>query len=123
MRRKDFIFNSAAGLIGALYIPEYLQKQEIVLGHNNKRYRINTRWSRADVSQYPVNDCHEMVQDSKGRIFLLTNETKNNVMIYDKNGQIAGRLGTVNTREHMGLHCLMKTGMMYCLSVIINGTR
>ena len=36
-------------------------------------------------TRYPVKDCHEMVQDSMGRIILLTNETKNNVIIYDKN--------------------------------------
>ena len=60
------------------------KRDEIILGHNNKRYRINTKWSKADVCKYPVKDCHEMVQDKKGRIILLTNETKNNVIIYDK---------------------------------------
>ena len=45
-----------------------------------------------DFARYPVKDCHEMVQDSKGRIILLTNETKNNVIIYDKR----------KTTDHMG---------------------
>jgi peptidylamidoglycolate lyase len=94
MRRKDFILNTSLGLMGGLYIPEFLNKQETVLGHNNKRYKINIRWSRADISRNPVNDCHEMVQDSKGRILLLTNETKNNVLIYDKNGKLLDTWGS-----------------------------
>lgn len=102
MHRKDFILNTSLGLIGALYVPEFLAKQEVILGHNNKRYKINTRWSRADVSRNPVNDCHEMVQDSKGRILLLTNETKNNVLIYDKNGKLLNTWGS----EYPGAHGL-----------------
>jgi peptidylamidoglycolate lyase len=102
MHRKDFLLNTSLGLIGALHVPEFLARQEVVLGHNNKRYRINTRWSRADVSRNPVNDCHEMVQDSKGRILLLTNETKNNVLIYDKNGKLLSSWGS----EYPGAHGL-----------------
>ena len=75
---------------------------ETILGHNQKRYRINTRWSQADVSRNPVNDCHEMVQDQRGRILLLTNETRNNVLIYDKNGKLLDSWGT----EYPGAHGL-----------------
>lgn len=100
MHRKDFIKNSSLGLVGALYVPEVLIKEKIVLGHNNKRYKINTKWSRADVARNPVNDCHEMVQDQKGRILLLTNETKNNVLIYNKHGKLLDTWGT----EYPGAH-------------------
>jgi hypothetical protein len=37
---------------------------------------------------FPVNDCHEMVQDKHHRIILLTNETKNNVMFYNTKGKL-----------------------------------
>jgi hypothetical protein len=43
-----------------------------VLGQNDKRYKLDTNWGKLDFAQYPVKDCHEMVQDSKGRIILLT---------------------------------------------------
>ena len=92
--------NTSLGLAGALCVPDILAQNDIVLGHHNKRYRINTRWSQADVGRFPVNDCHEMVQDQKGRILLLTNETKNNVLIYDKNGKLLGTWGT----EYPGAH-------------------
>ena len=102
MKRRDFLLNTALGGTGALLVPSILSKNEVILGHNNKRYRINTRWSQADVSRFPVNDCHEMVQDQKGRILLLTNETKNNVLIYDKNGNLLDRWGA----EYPGAHGL-----------------
>lgn len=100
MNRKEFIQQTALGFIGARYVPEWLSKNEVVLGHGNKRYKINTRWSGADVAKNPVNDCHEMVQDSKGRILLLTNETRNNVIIYNKNGKFLDSWGT----EYPGAH-------------------
>lgn len=102
MHRKNFIKNSSLGLAGALCLPGILARQEVILGHGKKRYKINTRWSKADVSRFPVNDCHEMVQDKKGRILLLTNETKNNVLIYDKNGKLLDAWGT----EYPGAHGL-----------------
>ena len=100
MERRDFLLNTGLSLAGAMLVPHILTKNDTILGHNNKRYRINTRWSQADVSRYPVNDCHEMVQDQKGRILLLTNETRNNVLIYDKNGKILESWGT----EYPGAH-------------------
>ena len=100
MKRRDFLLNTSLGLAGALAVPQFLSKYDIVLGHNNKRYRINTRWSQADVSRFPVNDCHEMVQDQKGRLLLLTNETRNNVLIYDKNGKLLDAWGTVYPGAH-----------------------
>jgi peptidylamidoglycolate lyase len=102
MNRKDFILNTSLGSIGVWAVPHWLAKQEVILGHNNKRYKIDTRWSQADISRYPVNDCHEMVQDSKGRILLLTNETKNNVLVYDKNGKLLNAWGS----EYPGAHGL-----------------
>ena len=76
--------------------------EDIIYGHGNKQYRLNEQWSKADVSRNPVNDCHEMVQDKKGRIILLTNETKNNVLIYDRSGRLLDSWGT----EYPGAHGL-----------------
>jgi DNA-binding beta-propeller fold protein YncE len=61
----------------------------LVLGHGNLKYKVNQSWGvPADKSKYPVKDCHEMVIDSKGRIILLTNHPKNNILIYDKLGNV-----------------------------------
>ena len=89
MNRKSFIQQSSIAAAGALCSPSFSfgSKDEVILGHNNKKYRLDTKWGELDAAKYPVKDCHEMVQDSKGRILLLTNETKNNVIIYDKKGK------------------------------------
>jgi len=82
--------------------PPIPMKEDTVLGQGNKRYKLDNHWSQADVAKYPVNDCHEMIQDSKGRILLLTNETHNNVLIYDKKGKILDSWG----HEYPGAHGL-----------------
>lgn len=87
-------------MAGILINPIDGLNQEPRFGHGPKRYKIDTRWSQADVSKTPVNDCHEMVQDAKGRIILLTNETKNNVMIYDKGGKLLSYWGTTYPGAH-----------------------
>jgi peptidylamidoglycolate lyase len=102
MHRRHFIKNTSLGLTGFMLQPHFSFEQDIILGHNKKRYRLDTNWSRADVARYPVKDCHEMVQDAKGRIILLTNETKNNVLIYDKAGRLLSTWGT----EYPGAHGL-----------------
>ncbi|WP_018628982.1 6-bladed beta-propeller [Niabella aurantiaca] len=102
MNRKNFIRNTALGVTGILYSPEWMIKNNVILGQGNKKFRLNTNWSRADVARYPVKDCHEMIQDRKGRILLLTNETKNNVIIYDKSGKFLSAWGT----EYPGAHGL-----------------
>ena len=93
---------TAAGLFFAPALLHANKKEDIILGHGTKRYRINTKWSQADVMRYPVKDCHEMIQDKKGRILLLTNETKNNVLIYDRSGKLLSSWGT----EYPGAHGL-----------------
>jgi peptidylamidoglycolate lyase len=102
MHRRNFIKNTSLGTAGLLANPSFPFSEDPVIGQNKKRYRLNTHWSKADVARNPVNDCHEMVQDSKGRIILLTNEIKNNVLVYDK----AGKLLTTWGNEYPGAHGL-----------------
>ena len=102
MHRRSFIKNTSLGTAAIITTNHFPFSEDVILGHNNKRYRLNTQWSKADVAKNPVNDCHEMVQDSKGRIILLTNETKNNVLIYDKSGKLLTTWGS----EYPGAHGL-----------------
>jgi len=104
VNRRSFITQTSAAA-GAVFAPALLQHfipGETILGHGSKRYRIDTKWSKADAAKFPVKDCHEMVQDKLGRIILLTNETKNNVLIYDRSGKLLSSWGT----EYPGAHGL-----------------
>ncbi len=83
------------GLGGAAILPDYIFNiikkrplSENMVGHGVFTYRVDKEWGVQDPGKIPVNDCHEMVQDRHGRILLLTNEAKNNVIIYDKSGKV-----------------------------------
>ncbi|MFZ9660543.1 MAG: 6-bladed beta-propeller [Chitinophagaceae bacterium] len=89
MQRRQFITQSAGSVAGLLIMHDlFARKSEPIFGHNQMRFTLDTQWSKADPMKFPVNDCHEMVQDSKGRIILLTNETKNNLLVYNTKGKI-----------------------------------
>lgn len=59
-----------------------------VIGHGDFKYRVHTAWGKLDTDKYPVKNCHEMVRDKKGRLLMLTDEKKNNILIYDKSGKL-----------------------------------
>jgi peptidylamidoglycolate lyase len=61
---------------------------EEILGHGDFRYRARRFWGRLDHEQYPVKDCHGISEDRDGRIVLLTNETHNNLIAYEKSGRL-----------------------------------
>ncbi len=99
MIRRQFIKTSSKFTVGGLCIGamdslKYKNIEDLIVGHNSHRYKIDMSWGALNATAYPVNDCHEMVQDSKGRIILLTNHTKNNVIVYDKKGKLVEVWGT-----------------------------
>jgi len=103
MNRKKFI-QQTSFISGGLLLNTGIQAKEKkpVFGHNGMHYRMDEKWGMLDSQKHPVNDCHEMVQDSKGRILLLTNETKNNVLVYNKSGKLLKSWG----HEFPGAHGL-----------------
>ncbi|MFY0631562.1 MAG: 6-bladed beta-propeller [Flavobacteriaceae bacterium] len=108
MSRRKFLKQSSYIAMGLLTYPLHdkaysLSKtRDVIIGHNSHKYKVNLNWGNLNPLQTPVQDCHEMVQDSKGRIVLLTNHTKNNVIIYDKSGKLLETWGT----EYPGAHGL-----------------
>ncbi len=110
LHRRTFIRHSLTGLIGATLAPVGLSRPiadlklfaDLIIGHHDRQYRIDLNWGALNSEFYPVNDCHEMVQDSRGRIVLLTNHTRNNVIVYDKSGKLLEVWGT----DYPGAHGL-----------------
>ena len=109
MNRKNFL-RTASVITGGVLITHDLfsRNRSPIYGHNGLTYRMDQGWSKTEPTKFPVKDCHEMVQDSKKRIILLTNETKNNIMVYDKSGKLLHSWG----HEFPGAHglTLHKTG-------------
>jgi hypothetical protein len=103
MNRRNFL--QATGLAaGGIVITKdlFAKPKGPVYGHNQMQYRMDAKWGELNPEQHPVKDCHEMVQDKKGRIILLTNETKNNVLVYNKSGRLLNYWGN----EYPGAHGL-----------------
>ena len=103
MKRRKFIQKSAMAAGSILIMQNLFAKSDAkIYGHGNMLYSLDTAWSQADASKFPVNDCHEMVQDKHHRIILLTNETKNNILIYTTRGKLLQSWG----HEFPGAHGL-----------------
>jgi sugar lactone lactonase YvrE len=73
-----------------------------LIGHGDFRYEVDSKWGRQNPYDYPVDHCHEMVQDAQGRLLLLTTARKNNMLIYDRDGKIVDSW-TLNLPEAHGL--------------------
>jgi len=78
------------------------------LGQGDFRYRVVKGWGVLD-KDTPVKDCHGMAQTRDGRVFLLTNHTANNVVIYSKEGKLLGKWGTAWPGAH-GLTLFLENG-------------
>ncbi|TVZ16588.1 6-bladed beta-propeller [Maribacter sp. MAR_2009_72] len=106
MKRRTFVKNTAiasAGLLGCGNVSANMWAyKDAIIGHGTHQYKIDLNWGALNPSYYPVNDCHEMVQDSKGHILLLTNHIKNNIIVYDRNGKLLETWGT----DYPGAHGL-----------------
>ncbi len=83
------------------------KSKEQLVGHGEFRYKVDKEWGVQDPSKIPVNDCHEMVLDSNGRIFMTTTgANNNNLIIYDRSGKVLDSWG----REFPGAHGLSIAG-------------
>lgn len=88
MRRRSFLKNASIAAVG---FPFFEKMNDLsIVGHGDFRFRINLDWCRASLAETPVNDCHEMAFDRRGRIFMSTNDAKNNVVIFSKDGFALG---------------------------------
>ena len=92
--RREFMKKTTMGTGGLLTmstVPFYINNSKVnlseeIIGHGDFKYRVEVGWGDLDPKKYPVNNCHEMVMDKKGRLIMLTDHAKNNVLIYDKSG-------------------------------------
>lgn len=121
--RRKFIQNtSVLGLAMSLNPNLSLfAAQDQILGHGGFRYKIDPSWGNLDPSKVPVINCHEMVMDRKGRMILLTDEAKNNIIIYDQGGKLLSTWTLGLDRAH-GLS-LVDEGDAEYLWIVDNGGR
>lgn len=97
--RRDFIKKSSL-LAGGAILPSMFhignskpKLDETILGHGDFQYRVHKEWGDLDPENTPVKNCHEMVKDSKGRLIMITDDIRNNIIIYDKSGKLLDSWG------------------------------
>ncbi|MEN9677543.1 MAG: hypothetical protein RIS76_3439 [Verrucomicrobiota bacterium] len=79
-----------------------------ILGQGDFRYRQVEGWGVLGEST-PVKNCHGIVCDREGHLILLTDETRNNVIIYDAAGRLQHQWGTAWPGAH-GLSLVIEGG-------------
>jgi peptidylamidoglycolate lyase len=123
--RRKFIKDTTAFVsTGLLFSFNIIRRPELskdIIGHGDFRYRLDLAWGNLDPVNTPVKDCHEMVQDRYGRIILLTNEVKNNIIIYDRSGRLVKTWGHDFAGAH-GLTLMDEGGedMLYITDTVSN---
>jgi hypothetical protein len=71
-----------------------------VIGHGAFTYKADKNWAKISVNSNPLFNCHEMVQDSKGRLIMLGDNIRNNILIFDKSGKLLDYWGTAFPGGH-----------------------
>lgn len=121
--RRRFIQNSSLITLAMSLKPDFslFAAQDQILGHGNFTYKVDMKWGNLDPTKVPVVNCHEMVMDRKGRMILLTDEPKNNVIIYDQTGKLLDTW-TLGLNAAHGL-TLVDEGDAEYLWIVDNGGR
>ncbi len=96
INRREFVAKTAKASGGAWLVstvPFYIKPskpklEETILGHGDFTYRVEKEWGDLDPKKFPINNAHEMVMDAKGRLLMLTDHPKNNMLIYDTAGKL-----------------------------------
>jgi hypothetical protein len=96
--RRNFVKNTSAFTAASIFVPFNIlkskdMKNSEIIGHGDYQYRVDTSWGNLDPAKTPVNNCHEMIMDNQGRLIMVTDETKNNILIYDKSGKLLDSWG------------------------------
>jgi hypothetical protein len=90
LQRRQFLKTTALTGIAMSIQPSlsFASGKDTVIGHGDFRYKVDMNWGNLDPAKTPVLNCHEMVMDSKGRLFMVTDEVKNNILVYAQSGKL-----------------------------------
>jgi len=91
--RRQFI--RQAGLLGAAsafsplaHAAASVPDGKNVIGQGDFQYKVDKNWGVLETSTHPLQHCHEMVLDSRGRLVCSTVSKHFNVLAYNKDGKL-----------------------------------
>ncbi|MEM6801122.1 MAG: 6-bladed beta-propeller [Bacteroidota bacterium] len=99
LNRRSFLNKTSAAATAAFVLPTFMigkSKPKLgseIIGHGDFQYRVHKHWGDLAPAKTPVKNCHEMVMDAKGRLIMIGDEVKNNILIYDKSGKLLDSWG------------------------------
>lgn len=94
--RRSFVKKTAlasAALASPIALLSNSYSKDLILGHGDFRYKVDMNWGALDANKFPVKDCHEMVYTKEGHILMLTNDIRNNILKYNKDGKLISTWG------------------------------
>ncbi|MCY4159264.1 MAG: 6-bladed beta-propeller [Bacteroidetes bacterium] len=96
MNRREF--NQRTAQVAALgFFPVDIiikdPEPDELIGHGDYRYKVHRTWGQQDPAAIPVKNCHEMVQDRAGRLIMIGDDIRNNILIYDTSGNVLDTWG------------------------------
>ncbi|MCY4232317.1 MAG: 6-bladed beta-propeller [Bacteroidetes bacterium] len=97
MNRRQFTQRSARAAALTFFPVNIISKMsqaDEIIGHGDYQYRVHKDWGQQDPSLVPVNNCHEMVQDRQGRLLMIGDDIRNNILIYNTDGKIIDTWGS-----------------------------
>jgi peptidylglycine monooxygenase len=97
---KKTVVITAGAIAGFNIIGKANPNQNDIIGHGTFKYKVNKTWGNLDASKTPVLNCHEMVQDSKGRLLMIGDDVRNNILVYDKSGKLLDYWGSAYRGGH-----------------------
>lgn len=106
--RRRFLQRSGLAAAAVVAFPHVRAADSVVLGQAAFRYRVVPGWGELG-AETPVNDCHGLAVDREGHVILFTNETRNNVIVYDRKGRLVSKWGTTFPGAH-GLSLVVEKG-------------
>lgn len=89
---------------------------DLLVGHNGFKYKVNKDWAKISSTTTPLINCHEMVQDSQGRLIMIGDDTHNNILVFDKSGKLLETWGSAFPAGH-GLTISKENGEDFLLLV------
>lgn len=90
----------------AQYVPPALPLE---IGEGAFRYRLVPNWAQQNRQTVPVGNCRAIVEDARGRLYVVNGSRKNCVVVLDPAGRVLGAWGDFARSAH-GLNLVREGG-------------
>ena len=89
MQRRTFLRTSALAIPALnIHVARPKSREKLTVGQGDFRYRVRADWAKVPRQQYPLLNCHEMVSDRSGKLYMLGDHPRNNVLVFDRSGKV-----------------------------------